>query len=276
MAIDTIPKPVITSTSTKLDSNREPASSPETLNTLLRHDLVTSDFDELKFQAAASRQLLQKGHQHPSSDTDSRLISSPYNDTPHLLDLTTLDTQSRLLSLALAYFKPIRPDYATAEYLDSFNWSEVFDHLKTFSEKEGHTWTTQTFYVVSFRSRLQPNIDNEYLHALDAYSHQEATASGGLLKYWFGTKNEERQNLATCKCKTPLSRCHFGDQVLMFFVGIWRNRNDARLGGRGPWHAKARAAGRELYEEIVFSTMKLVIENRVSSWSMSEWTKADE
>ncbi|KAJ5740734.1 hypothetical protein N7493_000606 [Penicillium malachiteum] len=259
MAIDiAIPKPVITSTSTKLDLNKEPASSPDqTLNTpsLLRYNLVTSDFDELKFEAAASRQLLQKGHQHPSTDTDSRLIASPYNDTPHLLDLTTLDTQSRLLSLALAYFKPSRPDYATAEYLDSFNWNEVFDLLKTFSEKEGHTWTTQTFYVVSFRSRLQPNIDNEYLHALDAYSHQEATASGGLLKYWFGTKNEERQNLATC---------------------IWRNRNDARLGGRGPWHAKARAAGRELYEEIVFSTMKLVIENGVASWSMSEWTKADE
>ncbi|KAJ5714077.1 uncharacterized protein N7483_011258 [Penicillium malachiteum] len=257
MAIEIpIQKPVITST--KLDLNKEQVSSPDqTLNSLLRHDLVTSDFEELKFQAAASRQLqLQKeGQQYPSSDTDSRLIASPYNESPHLLDLKTLDDQSRLLSLALAYFKPIRNDYATAEYLDSFNWTEVFDLLKTFSENEGHTWTTQTFYVVSFRSRLQPNIDNEYLHALDAYSHQEATASGGLLKYWFGTKNEQRQNLATC---------------------IWRNRNDARLGGRGPWHAKARAAGREWYEEIVFSTMKLVIENGVSSWSMSEWTKEDE
>lgn len=64
--------------------------------------------------------------------------------------------------------------------------------------------------------------------------------------------------------------------VTNLWIGIWRNRNDARLGGRGPWHAKARAAGRELYEEIVFSTMKLVIEDGVSSWRLSEWTNEDE
>lgn len=54
-------------------------------------------------------------------------------------------------------------------------------------------------------------------------------------------------------------------------IGIWRTREDARLGGRGPWHAKARAAARELYESIVFSTMELVIEDGVKSWHISEW-----
>lgn len=197
MAID-IAARVLSNASATLGLTKKSTSTSQLgLNQLLRHDLITSDFDELKFQAAASRQLQdQEGN---SSDLDSRLIASPYNTAPHLLDLNTLDTQSRLFSLALAHFTPIRDDYATAEYLDSFNWNEVFDLLKTFSETEGHTWTTQTFYVVSFRSRLQPNIDNDHLHALDAYSHQEATASGGLLKYWFGTKNEHRQNLATCK-----------------------------------------------------------------------------
>ncbi|KAJ5939585.1 hypothetical protein N7466_002719 [Penicillium verhagenii] len=251
--------PTLSGASTKLGLGKEPSPQP-ILNRLLRHDLVTSDFDELKFQAAASRQLqLPADGPHQKYDAsdiqDSRLIASPYNSPPHLLDLNSLDTQSRLLSLALAYFTPTRDDYATAEYLDSFNWTEVFDLVKAFSAAEGHTWTAQTFYVVSFRSVLQPGVDNDHLHDLDAYSHQEATASGGLLKYWYGTKNEKRQNLATC---------------------IWRHRNDARLGGRGPWHAKARAAGRELYEEIVFSTMKLVIEDGVSSWSMSKWTDADE
>lgn len=181
------------------------------LHNLFSHTLISQDFDQLKFHTAASHQIQwhQKGDRFPptadtDTDTDSRLIASPYNSAPHLLDLETLDTQSRLFSLALASFKPVRDDYATAEYLDSFNWQEVFDLVRTFCNVEGHTWTTQSFYVVIFRSKLQPGVDQDYLHALDAYSHQEAMKSGGLLKYWFGTKNEKRQNLATCEC---LSKC---------------------------------------------------------------------
>lgn len=65
------------------------------------------------------------------------------------------------------------------------------------------------------------------------------------------------------------------DRVLIEDIGIWRNRNDARLGGRGPWHARARLAARELYEQIVFSTLKLDIEDGVKSWKLSEWTEED-
>lgn len=172
------------------------------LDKLSSHTLISKDFDDLKFHAAASLQIPQGNDQkHPPSAlyNDTRLISSPYNSEPHLLDLQTLDTQSRLLSLALASFKPIRDDYATAEYLDAFNWTEVFDLVKAFADAEDHKWTRQSFYVVAFRSKLQPGVDQDHLHALDAYSHQEAVASGGLLKYWFGTKNEERKNLATCE-----------------------------------------------------------------------------
>lgn len=187
--------PTIDSTLKNLDPINE--NSPKIHNQLLCHTLVTKDFDQLKFAAAASRQLQHTNK--PSIDTDTRLISSPYNEPAHLLDLDRLDTQNRLLSLALASFKPIRPDYATATYLDSFNWQEVFDLVKAYSEAEGHQWTNQSFYVVEFRSVLNPGVDQDRLHALDAYSHQEATVSGGLLKYWFGTKNEKRQNLATCE-----------------------------------------------------------------------------
>ncbi|KAJ5151974.1 hypothetical protein N7492_010269 [Penicillium capsulatum] len=242
---------VRTSTATKLDAVENSTSSDD-LSRLRPHTLVTKDFDEHRFQAAASRQIQWpvKKQSLSSDETDRRLIASPYNDPPHLLDLTSLDTQSRLLSLAFAFFRPVRDDYAMAGYLDSFNWNEVFDLLRAFSKAEGHSWTRQSFYVVSFRSILLPNVDQDHLYALDAYSHQEATASGGLLKYWFGAKNEKQQNLATC---------------------IWRNREDARLGGRGPWHAKARAAARELYREIVFSTMRLVVEDGVQSWSIDDW-----
>lgn len=181
-----------------------PKTQRVVIKSLRPHNEVTSDFDELKFHAAASRQIQWQHEgslvQTPeTTKTDTRLIASPYNDVPHLLDLETLETQSRLLALALASFRSVRDDYATAPYIDNFNWDEVFNLLKSFAEIEGHRWTAQTFYVVAFRSLLLPGVDNDHLHALDAYSHQEAVASGGLLKYWFGTKNEKRQNLATCE-----------------------------------------------------------------------------
>lgn len=244
----------------KNENAENPTTNKFIIKHLVPHHEVTSDFDELKFNAAASRQIQWQQSSDSSvsgsSDTvnvDTRLIASPYNDVPHLLDLETLDTQSRLLALALASFKSVREDYATAPYIENFNWNEVFDLVKSFAKVEGHRWTGQSFYVVAFRSILLPGVDNDHLHALDAYSHQEAVASGGLLKYWFGTKNEKRQNLATC---------------------IWRSREDARLGGRGPWHAKARAAARELYENITFTTMKLIIEDDVASWSIGDWDGA--
>ncbi|KAJ6145136.1 hypothetical protein N7470_009031 [Penicillium chermesinum] len=220
----------------KVDGPVYPADSID-LKRLLRHDLVTKDFDELRFEAASARQLLTfvEASERPSSELDTRLVASPYNEASHLLDINTVDAQSRYLALALAHLRPTRDDYAVAGYLESFNWDEVFDIARRFAESEGHTWTSQSFYVVSFRSTLLPNIDQDHLYALDAHSHQEAVVSG-----------------------------------------VWRNRNDARLGGRGPWHAKARAAGRQLYESIIFKTMKLTIEDGVKSWSFSDWTAEGE
>lgn len=180
-------------------------TNPKAATQLLHHRLVTTDFDALKFRAAASLQLqldqttTDKSAAH--TDRDTRLIASPYNDPPHLLDLETLDTQNRLLALALTAFKPIRDDYATAPYTESFNWDEVFHLVRTFAAAEGHVWTARSFYVVEFRSRLRAGADPQHLHNLDAHSHQEAIASGGLLKYWFGTKDQERRNLATCESK---------------------------------------------------------------------------
>jgi hypothetical protein len=58
-------------------------------------------------------------------------------------------------------------------------------------------------------------------------------------------------------------------------LGIWRSRDDARAGGTGPWHKRARAAAREFYDSIVFTTRTLVIDDDASSWEISEWTSDD-
>ncbi|KAE8394336.1 hypothetical protein BDV23DRAFT_179818 [Aspergillus alliaceus] len=222
---------------------------------LYDHSLVTTEYDALKFHAAASLQL-QFGHPQDSASPQSDLlITSPYNDPKHLLDLKTLDIPNQLLAKAFTILRPVRDDYATAAYTEAFNWSAAFDFLQYLARFEGYQWEKQHFYVVVFRSRLRADIDNQRLHDLDAYSHQEAVASGGLLKYWFGSKDEERRNLATC---------------------VWRSRNDARLGGTGPWHKKARGAARDLYETISFTTLKLVIEDDVQAWSFTNWTDKDE
>ncbi|PYH90644.1 hypothetical protein BO71DRAFT_334032 [Aspergillus ellipticus CBS 707.79] len=223
-------------------------SSP---HSLFHHSLITPDPDAFKFQASASLQLRFGPPQlTAAAPSDDLLIVSPYNDPAHLLDLRRVDTANQLLAKALTILKPIRPDYATAPYTESFNWGEVFDLLRELARSEGYQWTRQDFYVVVFRSVLRADADPEHLHALDAHSHAEATASGGLLKYWFGTKNESRQNLATC---------------------LWRNREDARLGGTGPWHKRARGAARELYERIDFSTLRLVVEEGAGTWRIAEW-----
>lgn len=129
----------------------------------------------------------------------SHLISSPYHDLPNRLVLDHLETPYRLFAFALTSLKPIRHDYATAPYLESFNWPDVFAHLRHLCRQTGFVWKQLRFYTVIFRSVLLPGIDRGRLALLDQMSHEEACASGGLLKYWFGSTDAELKNLATCE-----------------------------------------------------------------------------
>jgi hypothetical protein len=56
-------------------------------------------------------------------------------------------------------------------------------------------------------------------------------------------------------------------------TGFWHSRADAYKGGLGPWHKKARAAGRELYETIVFSTWRLTVLHGVKGYRFEEWVE---
>lgn len=166
---------------------------------LLHPSLITTDFDALRFSAASAIQLLSSDKTNAVLPHSHHLISSPYNSYAHHLDLGELAAPHSLVARALAVLQPNRPDYATAEYLESFNWSIVLETLRRLAKQEGHVWKQREFYTVIFRSRLREDVDRPLLHALDEQSHAEATVSGGLLKYWFGSVDSERRNLATCE-----------------------------------------------------------------------------
>jgi hypothetical protein len=272
------------------------SKSPAPLSQVIHHSLITEEFDALRFHAAASLQLVSPLTPGGSPLLDNKVISSPYNDPDHLLDLDTLSLQDKILTLALTTMRPILEEYATEDYELSFNWNEILATARALAFSVNHTWTKQEFYVVIFRSQLKDGCDKRLLHDLDKHSHREATLSGGLLKYWFGSCNPDRRNLATCKfcyftsASRKLSYINFAISpvtlpILRFprftrirflshidhYAGIWRNREDARAGGTGPWHHKARLSARALYDYIRFTTWKLTVEDGATSWRIEKW-----
>ena len=84
------------------------------------------------------------------------LVVSPYHEVPHLLDLRTLDVPNQLLAKALMGLKCLRDDYATAEYIEIFNWSAVIDSVRNLAASSYYTWKERSFYIVVFRSRIPP------------------------------------------------------------------------------------------------------------------------
>ncbi|KAI1075597.1 eukaryotic translation initiation factor 3 subunit-like protein [Whalleya microplaca] len=167
------------------------------------------------------------------------LVISPYTAQEHRLDLRTLDTENALLALALVHMRCLRPDYATAPYLDTFNWGEIIEEkLTELLRQRGHKWKESSFFVVTFRSRIPPTTVYEELGTLDKAAQAEATASGGFLKYWFGDPDKDGRNLATC---------------------LWRSQEDAKKAGFGPAHQRAASAARSLYSHWKIDRYRLII-----------------
>ncbi|VUC34887.1 unnamed protein product [Clonostachys rosea] len=178
------------------------------------------------------------------------LVQSPYEEFEHLLDLDTLDNENALLARALAKLRNVREDYATAPYVESFNWPEVIEELRALAKESGSEFKKASFYVVAFRSRIKPDTHYGDLGALDKAAHAEAVASGGFLKYWFGSPDSQLANLATC---------------------LWRSREDAIAGGRGPAHRKAAMSTRSLYAYWKIDQHRLTISDNVDEWEITEW-----
>ena len=142
----------------------------------------------------------KKSTNYTSDPLEESLVVSPYSSRPHLLELKDLDESSRLLARALTVMRHVREDYATAPYAHAFNWQEVMQQFRKVTRGQNiKQWRENMFYIVVFRSRLASGTDPSYIGYLDELSHAEAMKTGGLLKYWFGSPNEERRNLATCE-----------------------------------------------------------------------------
>ena len=118
----------------------------------------------------------------PDANDENLLVVSPYDELPHLLDLRTVDTANQLLAKALIGLKCLREDYATAPYVETFNWSQVIQSVKDLASSSNFTWKEQAFYIVVFRSQIPPTTVYADLGVFDKAAHAEATKSGGFLK----------------------------------------------------------------------------------------------
>lgn len=123
-----------------------------------------------------------KADAHTTSSSSRYLVVSPYTEQDHLLDLDTLDAENQILAEALVAMKPVREDYATYSYLESFNWEEVMRRARELTIARGHDFKETSWYIVAFRSQIKPTTEYPDLGVLDKAAHAEATASGGFLK----------------------------------------------------------------------------------------------
>jgi hypothetical protein len=173
---------------------------PTNITLVLDPSLITTEFDDLRFHAAAFDQLPKADSKHVKDKPtySTLLISSPYNAPGHYLDLTPLPLPSLLFAKALTSLAPTSDAYATTPYTSALNFSHVLAVLRSLVPP-GYVYPATSFYVVVFQSKLKDGIDMDWLYKLDYESHGEACESGGLLKYWFGRADSERRNLATCK-----------------------------------------------------------------------------
>ncbi|KAK7420111.1 hypothetical protein QQX98_002974 [Neonectria punicea] len=178
------------------------------------------------------------------------LMQSPYAEQAHLLDLETLNHENVLLARGLTRLQVLREDYATAPYVESFNWPEVISEVKRLAKESDKGFKETSFYIVAFRSQIKTSTEYADLGRLDQAAHAEAVASGGFLKYWFGEPDSDLRNLATC---------------------IWRTREDAKNGGKGPAHREAAGATRAMYAFWKIDQHRLVIRDDAESWEIIPW-----
>jgi hypothetical protein len=92
---------------------------------------------------------------------------------------------------ACEQISPIYQDYATRPIQDGFSWS---------SSLAGCAF--ERLYLVVFRSVRRPSADLDLLREHDDRAYEKALQSGGLLRYFKGEANEQRECLSFCLWET--------------------------------------------------------------------------
>jgi hypothetical protein len=114
---------------------------------------------------------------------------------------------------------PIYPDYATRPIQDGFSWS---------SSLAGCAF--ERLYLVVFRSVRRPSADLDLLREHDERAYEQALQSGGLLRYFKGEANEERECLSFC---------------------LWETRGQAMRAAGAASHRSAAEISVRMYESYV-------------------------
>ena len=194
--------------------------------------------------------------------------------------LPFLDTASIDLWKALHHFRPLTANYASG-YLDApphplppslarqdisacpafssassrglaqlrsaFNWST----LPSLPLRTSRVW-----YGVLFLSVRKKDSESVSFYEADRLAHEEATRSGGLIMYWYGSPSPTTgANLATC---------------------IWTSRTAAIEASKLPLHKKAAqyaAPSYERYDLIRYKVVKLPNETKLR---IESWTEQDD
>src|SRR5918997_474649 len=130
----------------------------------------------------------------------------------------TLDLRT-VLHTACQQISPTHPDYAMRPIRDGFDWSSAlagcpFDRL----------------YLVVFRSVRRPDADLDLLREHDDRAYAEALDSGGLLRYFKGHMNEQRECLSFC---------------------LWESREQAIKAAGAASHQSAADISVRMYESYV-------------------------
>lgn len=182
------------------------------------------------------------------------IVSSPYLEQDHLLQLSTIQPEFQATAYALQEFRATSPNYAVGNYLTSFNVDEIVKQIRT-QVLERKTALPHQIYVVAFRSVLKPIIraDPEKVNLLyeaDKRSHAEANLLGGLLKYWYGKPDPiTGHNLATC---------------------WWRSAEDAKKGGVGKSHRENVARTKDWYS--YWKVEQYILEISHNDWKWKLWS----
>jgi hypothetical protein len=114
---------------------------------------------------------------------------------------------------------PIYPDYATRPVQDGFSWSSSLASC-----------AFERLYLVVFRSVRRPSADLDLLREHDDRAYEQALESGGLLRYFKGEANEERECLSFC---------------------LWETRGQAMRAAGAASHRSAAEISVRMYESYV-------------------------